>query len=234
MPDATADTPPFIVPPCEEAVEILFRDDSLLIVDKPAGLLSVPGRHPANRDCLIGRLQGDFPEARIVHRLDMATSGLMVVALGEHSHRQLSKQFEQRRVSKAYRARLFGELAVDQGCIDLPLACDWPRRPRQHIHFGHGKTAQTHFRRLGIRHGCSDVLLIPHTGRSHQLRVHTASIGHPILGCEFYAHASARRASDRLLLHSSRLGFAHPLSGETLNFQSPPPFADTPPVGRQR
>lgn len=211
---------PFIVPPCQEVVQIHFADDYLLLVDKPAGLLSVPGRHPANRDCLISRLQRDYSDALIVHRLDMATSGLMVIARGETSHRHLSKQFQQRQVEKEYRARLFGAVSAEQGYIDLPLACDWPRRPRQHINFSDGKAAQTHYRRLAVRDGCSDVLLMPHTGRSHQLRVHTAAIGHPILGCEFYAHPEARRASDRLLLHSSRLRFFHPHSGEELDFHS--------------
>lgn len=219
-----ASNTPFINPPCEDVVQIHFADAHLLLVDKPAGLLSVPGRHPDNRDCLISRLQEDYSDALIVHRLDMATSGLMVVARGKASHRQLSNQFQQRQVEKEYRARLFGEVAAEQGYIDLPLACDWPRRPRQHINFSDGKAAQTHFRRLAIHDGCSDVVLMPHTGRSHQLRVHAAAIGHPILGCEFYAHPQARRLSDRLLLHSSRLRFTHPDSGKMMDFHSPPPF----------
>ena len=229
MSDAT--TTPFINPPCEDVVQIHFADPHLLLVDKPAGLLSVPGRHPDNQDCLISRLQEDYRDALIVHRLDMATSGLMVVARGKASHRHLSKQFQQRQVEKEYRARLFGEVAAEQGYIDLPLACDWPRRPRQHINFSDGKAAQTHFRRLAINDGSSDVLLMPHTGRSHQLRVHAAAIGHPILGCEFYAHPQARRLSDRLLLHSSRLCFIHPDSGEMLDFHSPPPFSAAGSIG---
>lgn len=214
----------FIVPPCREELRLIYEDEHLLAVDKPAGLLSVPGRHPANRDCLITRLQQDFPSARIVHRLDMATSGLMLIALNPDSHRALGRLFEQRRVSKQYHAVVAGRVAAHQGIIDLPLACDWPRRPRQHIHFGHGKAAQTHYRRLEADAQQSRLLLSPHTGRSHQLRVHCASLGHPILGCEFYADEAARAAAPRLLLHASALELPHPATGEMLSLSSPAPF----------
>lgn len=219
-----SETREFIVPHCPEPVEILWRDESFLAVNKPAGLLSVPGRHPDNRDSLISRLQIDFPEARIVHRLDMATSGLMVVALGKDSHRQLSKLFERRQIDKQYHAVVAGCVSGDHGLIDLPLACDWPRRPRQHINFEHGKSAQTFYRCLYRSAEHSSLLLSPHTGRSHQLRVHCASLGHPILGCEFYADEAARRGASRLLLHASALQLEHPLSGELMRFDCPPPF----------
>ncbi|MAY37245.1 MULTISPECIES: RluA family pseudouridine synthase [Spongiibacter] len=214
----------FIVPPCHDAVRLLYEDEQLLAVDKPAGLLSVPGRHPANRDCLITRLQQDYPSARIVHRLDMATSGLMLIALNPDSHRALSRLFEQRQIHKEYHAVVAGQVAAHEGVIDLPLACDWPRRPRQHINFGHGKPAQTHYRRLDTSATQSRLLLTPYTGRSHQLRVHCASLGHPILGCEFYADASTRDASPRLLLHASALQLLHPVSGEALSLHCEPPF----------
>lgn len=211
----------FIVPHCKEHVQIHHRDDALLVVDKPAGLLSVPGRHPANKDCLISRLQHQFPEARIVHRLDMATSGLMVIALNKDSHRLLSRLFEQRQVEKHYLARVAGRLEQDEGLIDLPLACDWPNRPRQHINFDWGKPAQTLYRCLSRDEDSSLLELAPITGRSHQLRVHCASIGHPILGCEFYAPPPARQAAPRLLLHACELSFIHPQTGERLRIQSP-------------
>lgn len=215
----------FIVPACNESHRILYEDDDLLAVSKPAGLLSVPGRHPANRDSLISRIQQQYPDALIVHRLDMATSGLMLIARNKDSHRRLSQQFERRQISKQYHAVVSGCVAPAQGMIDLPLACDWPRRPRQHINFAHGKSAQTLYECLRRNDSQSTLLLSPITGRSHQLRVHCASIGHPILGCEFYAHEKARQASARLLLHASALYLHHPSSGKAIQFNCPPPFA---------
>lgn len=218
-------TEPFIVPHCDEPVRIVYRDDTLLVVDKPAGLLSVPGRLPENRDCLISRVQQDFADARIVHRLDMATSGLMLLARDADSHRALSQLFQQRQVEKEYHAVVYSNLNGESGLIDLPLACDWPNRPRQQINFNYGKAAQTWYQRLSLEgSGHTRVLLKPVTGRSHQLRVHMASLGHPILGCEFYAHAAARAAANRLLLHASRLRFIHPQHGELMDMESSVPF----------
>lgn len=223
MSDSPADKPPnsgadFIVPYCSEAIRYLHCDEDLLIVSKPAGLLSVPGRHPDNKDCLISRINEDHPGASIVHRLDMATSGLMIIARNADSHRALSRLFQDRKVYKEYQAVVFGEVTSREGFIDLPLACDWPNRPRQELNFDYGKHAQTHFENCGLsENGHSKLLLIPITGRSHQLRVHTASIGHPILGCEFYAHPKAKAAADRLLLHASRLRFTHPVSKNELD-----------------
>lgn len=214
----------YIVPPCREAVAILHRDPHLLLVNKPSGLLSVPGKHPANRDCLITRLQQSHPEARIVHRLDLDTSGIMVVALSADSHRQLSRLFEQRRVDKRYDAIVYGEVLETQGLIDLPLICDWPNRPRQKVDFARGKSAQTAFTVLSRQRHRSHLQLFPRTGRSHQLRVHLSSIGHPILGCDFYAHPQALAMADRLQLHASSLSFEHPISGERINGISPCPF----------
>lgn len=216
----------FIVPHCAEQVKVLHCDDDLLLVDKPAGLLSVPGRHPSNRDCLITRIQQDYPSAKIVHRLDMATSGLMIIARHDDSHKLLSKLFQQRKIAKEYLADVDGIVAARNGCIDLPLACDWPNRPRQEINFDYGKHAVTFFERLSEHRENNHcrLLLKPETGRSHQLRVHTASIGHPILGCEFYAHDAARKQSPRLLLHASRLRFAHPCQDTQIDISSPAPF----------
>ncbi|MDF1692885.1 MAG: pseudouridine synthase [Zhongshania sp.] len=218
----------FIVPYCEEAIGYLHCDDDLLIINKPAGLLSVPGRHPDNKDCLISRVAEVYPDATIVHRLDMSTSGLMIIALHKDSHRALSRLFQDRKIEKEYQAVVYGELASREGFIDLPLACNWPNRPRQELNFVYGKKAQTHYLRQGMTEdGHSQILLTPITGRSHQLRVHTASIGHPILGCEFYAHPAAKAAADRLLLHASRLRFTHPYTGETLDIQHNAEFFDS-------
>lgn len=208
----------FIVPHCAEAIRYLHRDDDLLIVSKPAGLLSVPGRHPDNKDCLISRINQDYPNASIVHRLDMSTSGLMIVACHPDSHRALSRLFQDRKVYKEYQAVVYGKVSSVEGFIDLPLACDWPNRPRQELNFDYGKHAQTHYENCGTTAGGhSKLRLIPITGRSHQLRVHTASIGHPILGCEFYAHPKAKAAAERLLLHASRLKFVHPGNKDELD-----------------
>lgn len=223
--------PAFIVPPCPGDFSLVYQDSSLLVVNKPAGLLSVPGRLPENRDCLISRVQRQFTDALIVHRLDMATSGLMVLARDKNSHRALSALFQQRRVEKHYHSVVFGTLDCSRGLVDLPLCCDWPRRPRQHVNFLHGKPAQTWYERIGATPaGHSELLLRPITGRSHQLRVHMASIGHPILGCDFYAHGDAKDAAPRLMLHASGLAFPHPQTGELLRFQSPPDFSPHSPT----
>lgn len=198
----------------------------MLLVNKPSGLLSVPGKHPANRDCLITRLQDTFPQARIVHRLDMDTSGIMVVALTVQCHRLLNRLFAERKTSKHYQAVVFGVVAQQQGQIDLPLLCDWPNRPKQKVDYTHGKPALTHFEVLSTdpEHNSSRLLLKPITGRSHQLRVHLQAIGHPVLGCDFYAHDTALKMAQRLLLHATTLSFIHPVSGKKINGYSPCPF----------
>lgn len=214
------------VPPCQETVSVLYQDDALLIIDKPSGLLSVPGRHPDNRDCVISRLQQEFPAARIVHRLDLDTSGLMVIALEADIHRALNALFEQRQVEKSYTAVVAGVVEQDKGSVALPLICDWPNRPRQKVDHEQGKPALTHYR-VVERDTTRERSLLefrPVTGRSHQLRVHAAEMGHPILGCCFYAPESVRDASERLLLHASALSFRHPASGEVLAITSDAPF----------
>lgn len=216
---------PFIVPACTEDYQLLHQDTDLLVVNKPPGLLSVPGRLAENQDCLITRVQQDFNDALIVHRLDMVTSGLMVLARGKDNHRCLSKLFQQRQVEKEYQATVYGNLMADHGLVDLPLACDWPNRPRQHVNFDYGKPSQTWYEKQRLTaDGHTQLLLKPITGRSHQLRVHMASLGHPILGCEFYAHSHAKQLSPRLLLHASRLRFRHPQTQEWLNVSSSADF----------
>jgi tRNA pseudouridine32 synthase / 23S rRNA pseudouridine746 synthase len=217
---------PYIVPYCDRPVPVLFADDFLVVVDKPHGLLSVPGRDPANRDCVPARLQESFGELRIVHRLDLDTSGIMVLARSADAHRHLNRQFEQREVVKYYEALVWGLPERDEGEINLPICVDWPNRPRKIVDYEHGKAAQTFYSVIerDAQRNVARVVLKPITGRSHQLRVHLAEIGHPILGCPFYAHEQARAASDRLTLHARSLELTHPISGERLKFEAPTPF----------
>lgn len=200
---------------------VLYQDDALLIANKPAGLLAVPGRGADKQDCLIARLQSSFPDALVVHRLDMATSGLMVFARGATMQRSLSQLFRERQVAKRYIAIVSGRPESDAGEVALPLICDWPNRPKQKVDHALGKPSLTRYRMLGLEDGNTRVELEPVTGRSHQLRVHMAEIGHPILGDPLYGDAAS---APRLLLHAAMLAFAHPASGAPLNFTSSPPF----------
>lgn len=195
----------------------------MLVAEKPAGLLSVPGRLPENKDCLVTRLQADYPDALTVHRLDMATSGLMVFARGAEAHRTLSKAFADRRVSKRYIAVVAGRLE-GHGEVDLPLVTDWPNRPRQMVDHEVGKPSLTRWQVLAHEGATTRVELEPVTGRSHQLRVHMMAISHPIVGDVFYAPPDIEALSPRLLLHAERLSLPHPVSGELMNFRSPAPF----------
>ncbi len=212
-------------PPPDTGLSLLFVDDSLIVVDKPAGLLSVPGRGEGKDDCLASRLQKDFPDALMVHRLDMSTSGLLVVARGEEMHRQLSRLFRERLVEKRYFAVVDGLLAKASGEVDLPLICDWPNRPRQKIDFEIGKRSLTNYRLLycDVENGATHVELSPVTGRTHQLRVHMAALGHPILGDELYGGPAEHKAK-RLLLHAMDLAFIHPLTAASLSFHCPAAF----------
>lgn len=200
--------------------DLIYQDDALLVVNKPAGLLAVPGRGEDKQDCLSARLQQSFPDVLIVHRLDMATSGLMVFARSIEMQRHLSQMFREREVAKRYVAVVAGTLEF-AGEIDLPIAADWPNRPLRKIDAEQGKPSLTRYRVLGHAADTSRVELEPVTGRTHQLRVHMAAIGHPILGDALYGEAAS---APRLLLHASSLSFAHPLNGESLNFNSPPPY----------
>ena len=211
-------------PPGQPFVEIVHQDEEVLLLNKPAGLLSVPGKLEAHKDCLETRAQSRFPTAKPVHRLDMDTSGLLLMGLGEAAHRYLSIGFERRLVQKSYIALVFGQMDTDQGLVDQPLICDWPNRPRQKIDFEVGKSSQTKWRVVGIEDDHTRIELTPLTGRSHQLRVHMASIGHPILGDNFYAFEEARTAAPRLCLHAEQLSFRHPKDGERVNFEAPCPF----------
>lgn len=213
-------------PPADAGLDVLFADEALLVVNKPCGLLSVPGRGEHKQDCLISRVQREYPDALIVHRLDMETSGLLVLARGKEAHRQLSALFQKRAVQKRYIAVVDGVLEKPSGAIDLPLICDWPNRPRQKVDSQLGKPSRTLFTVLGtgVDAHSTRVELVPETGRSHQLRVHMQSLGHPILGDRLYADAIAQAKSVRLLLHAQELGFEHPFTGEQLSVVCEAPF----------
>jgi tRNA pseudouridine32 synthase/23S rRNA pseudouridine746 synthase len=229
------------------SLDLVYQDDYLLVASKPAGLLSVPGRGPDKQDCLSARLQQKFPDTLIVHRLDMATSGLMVFARGNSMQRQLSLMFQEREVEKRYVAVVTGRLEPAEGEVNLPMVADWPNRPLQKIDMESGKPSLTRYRAIvnesavqaepvetfdSLDHSPFDRLrangvevtrveLEPVTGRSHQLRLHMAAIGHPILGDALYGNASS---APRLLLHATTLHLAHPMSGAPLHFVSAPPF----------
>ena len=197
-----------------------------VVAVKPAGLLSVPGRGEDKQDCLATRLQALYPDALVVHRLDMATSGLWLMARGLAMQRRLARAFEQREVHKRYEAVVAGTPAGMEGEIALPLAADWPNRPRQQVDPAHGKPSLTRWRVLGPGPlaGTTRLSLEPVTGRSHQLRVHLLAIGHPILGDALYAPPEVVQRAPRLLLHASALRLAHPATGEPLSFSSRAPF----------
>ncbi|WED22135.1 bifunctional tRNA pseudouridine(32) synthase/23S rRNA pseudouridine(746) synthase RluA [Vibrio sp. JC009] len=197
-------------PPTDPYLDITYQDDHILVANKPAGLLSVPGRLAEHYDSLWSRLVERFPEIQVVHRLDMSTSGLMLFALNKEAERHLKKQFQYRLTHKIYYARVWGHVEQDEGEVELPLICDWPNRPRQKVCFEHGKHSLTKYQVVQREAQTTLVRLLPITGRSHQLRVHMLAIDHPIVGDEFYAHDEAKAFSDRLQLHSAELSFYHP------------------------
>jgi tRNA pseudouridine32 synthase/23S rRNA pseudouridine746 synthase len=207
-------------PPLDPYLTILYQDEDILVLDKPAELLTVPGKALEHRDSLQIRVQRVFPTATIVHRLDMATSGILIMALNKPAHVNLSRQFENRLTSKTYFARVFGHIERDSGKIDLPLICDWPNRPKQMVDHEHGKPSQTHWQVIQRDAKSTLVELTPITGRSHQLRVHMLALGHPILGDRLYAHEKAKVNNPRLCLHAQMHEFSHPVSGEKLRFES--------------
>ncbi|WP_212523014.1 RluA family pseudouridine synthase [Actibacterium sp. MT2.3-13A] len=212
-----------IYSPPDTPLAILHQDHEILLVDKPSGLLSVPGRGEHLADCLLSRVQAAFPEALLVHRLDRDTSGVMVFALTPHAQRHLGLQFEKRQVKKTYVARVWGRVADKTGTVDLPLIVDWPNRPRQKVDFEMGKPALTDWRVVKYEETATRVRLYPKTGRSHQLRVHMREIGHPILGDPFYAEGEALDAP-RLMLHAESLRLRHPDGGVGMNFSAKCPF----------
>ena len=202
---------------------LLHQDHQVLLVDKPAGLLSVPGKGEDLADCLIARVQAVFADALLVHRLDRDTSGVMIFALTPHAQRHLGLQFENRQTKKTYVARVWGEMVQREGTVDLPLIVDWPNRPRQMVDHVNGRAAQTDWRVVRVADGETRVRLMPRTGRSHQLRVHMLSLGHPILGDPIYAEGPAGDFP-RLMLHSETLQFRHPDGGKGVRITAKCPF----------
>ncbi len=215
-----------ILPVCLEDITILRRDPDFLLIDKPTRLLSVPGRHPKNHDSVITRLLPDFPNAAIVHRLDFYTSGIMVIPLNKKSLSHIIKQFQARSTHKIYTAVVNGLVEENSGSIDLPIAPDMENRPRYKICTQTGRQSVTEFTVVSRDEiaQTSRVLLHPITGRSHQLRLHMKAIGHPILGCEFYADEIALNKSSRLLLHATDLEFDHPITNERIEGYCEPGF----------
>jgi tRNA pseudouridine32 synthase / 23S rRNA pseudouridine746 synthase len=206
------------------SVTVLHIDDACIVVEKPAGLLSVPGRGEHLRDCLATRVQAQFADALVVHRLDMATSGLMLFARGTNAQRVLSRAFAQREVHKRYVAIVHGHIVAAEGEIDLPLLADWPNRPLQKVDHAHGRPSLTRWRVIDAAADRTRLELEPVTGRAHQLRVHLRAIGHPILGDALYAPPEVLAGADRLLLHAARLRFAHPVSNASIEIESIVPF----------
>ena len=213
------------VPPANTPLTILYIDQGLLAVDKPAGLLSVPGRGPDKADCLLARLQQDYPEALVVHRLDMETSGIVLFARSTDAQSQLGKLFESRLISKRYTALVHGELTNTEGEIDLPLIADWPNRPRQKVDFEVGKPSQTRYRVLEYdsRSATTRIELEPVTGRSHQLRIHMMSIGHAIVGDRLYGREQSP-TTDRLLLHANYISMKMDDTELPVSVECPAPF----------
>ena len=207
--------------PPDGAPVVLHADDALLVVVKVEGLLSVPGKGPEKADCLIARLQAAYPRVLLIHRLDTDTSGVMVFARTAAAQADLSMQLEKRTTEKHYVARVSGVVAGDSGTVDLPLGVDWPNRPRQHVDHDKGRAAVTDWQVIARGADETRMHLVPHTGRTHQLRVHMAEIGHPILGDPLYAPPAGH---PRLMLHAERLAFRHPVTGKAVAFVAPCSF----------
>ncbi len=216
---------PFIVPACHDEISVIYQDDSFLLINKPTGLLSLSGKHPLNKDSVHYRLVQDFPTATLVHRLDFGTSGIMLVALNKSVNADFTRQFQARTVKKMYTALLYGEMEDDTGVIEFPIAKDKPNFPLQKICYQEGKEAITRYDVLERMPGnCTKVEFRPSSGRTHQLRIHSCEIGHPILGCDLYATDAAFFMADRLMLHATQLEFSHPTTGETVQGVSHCPF----------
>lgn len=212
-------------PPIDPWLTILYQDDHIVVVNKQPGILSVSGNKPQFQDSIIHRLQQKYSYVESVHRLDMATSGIMVVALSKLADREIKKQFRERIPKKRYIAKVWGHVKLDHGKVDLPLICDWPNRPKQMVDHENGKHALTEYHVLSYHDdNTTRVELMPYTGRSHQLRVHMQAIGHPILGDKFYATPTAYTMANRLLLHAQMLTINHPKTGESMIFTCEPDF----------
>lgn len=216
----------FVAPPCTDDITILYQDDAILLINKPSGLLTLSGKNPLNWDSVHFRLLKDFPTALMLHRLDLGTSGLLVIALNKTAAANINAQFQARTVEKTYQALLAGHVDTDAGEITLPIAKDVENFPYMKVCMETGKAASSHFTVMERLHApeATRVMFTPHTGRTHQLRVHSAGIGHPILGCDLYGTPETQAMSNRLLLHASTLTFNHPVTGERIHGESTCPF----------
>ena len=215
---------PFVYEPPKTPLDILYIDDDVLVVNKPSGLLTVPGKELKHHDSLELRVKIEYPNSFLVHRLDMDTSGVIIFALSKSTQRSLNLQFEKRIVKKLYEARVFGNITEDNGFIDLPLIVDWPNRPLQKIDVKEGKSALTHWQVLDREGDVTRVALMPETGRTHQLRVHMMSLGHTILGDRFYGNVAEINLANELQLHAKDLMIFHPKNGKKITFKAPLPF----------
>ena len=216
-------------PPTEPWLDVIYQDDDIIAINKPSGLLTNPGRDPAHYDSAWSRVKAEYPEAELVHRLDMSTSGLIVFGKHKDAERHLKAQFRERVTHKLYYARVWGVVEQDADRIDLPLICDWPNRPLQKVCFEHGKPSVTDYEVIKREKKTTLLRLLPITGRSHQLRVHMLSLDHPIVGDDFYAHPQALKYSPRLQLHAAELAFLHPGSGEPKHLSAPCEFYQNAP-----
>jgi len=216
----------FIAPKCDDEITLLYQDEHILVINKPSGLLSLSGKNPLNLDSVHYRLRQDFPGICMVHRLDFGTSGIMLLAMNKVMNALLTKQFQDRSVFKTYTSILMGTLKDDQGTIDMPIAKDKPNFPLQKICYSEGKAALSHYEVLERWNepARTKVIFRPETGRTHQLRIHSQAIGHPILGCDLYGTTESHRMAERMLLHATSLDFVHPFSGVAMHMESPCPF----------
>ncbi|WP_299263566.1 pseudouridine synthase [uncultured Psychrosphaera sp.] len=217
---------PFIVPKCLEQISIVYQDEYLLVINKPSGLLSLSGKHPLNKDSVHWRLVQDFPTATLIHRLDFGTSGLMLVALNKDINKQICEQFSNRSVQKEYQAILDGKLLAKSGEINIPIIKDADNFPLQKVCHQTGKKAISQYQIISYNqtNNTTKVLFKPITGRTHQLRIHSREIGHPIIGCDLYDADQSYFKAERLMLHASRLGFTHPITNEEMDAKLPADF----------
>ena len=215
---------PFVYEPPKTPLDILYIDEDVLVVNKPSGLLTVPGKELKHHDSLELRVKIEYPNSFLVHRLDMDTSGVIIFALSKSTQRSLNLQFEKRIVKKLYEARVLGNIKEDNEFIDLPLIVDWPNRPLQKIDAKEGKSALTHWQVLDREGDVTRVALMPETGRTHQLRVHMMSLGHTILGDCFDGNVAEINLANELQLHAKDLMIIHPKNGKKITFKAPLPF----------
>lgn len=216
----------FIAPLCHDSINILYEDEHLLLIDKPSGLLSLSGKNPLNKDSVHYRLRQLYPSALMTHRLDFGTSGLMLIALNKAVNAHITKQFQSRSIEKTYTSVVCGHLRNDTGVIEQPIAKDSACFPRQKICFDTGKPARSEYRVIARNNNPETTRLSfkPLTGRTHQLRIHSQAMGHPILGCDLYGNQQTQAMAGRLLLHAASLKFEHPVSGQLIEQRSPCPF----------